>query len=245
MNLSESRPNTAITKILVVEDDAAINDVVCRRLSKMGLNAEPTFSGTEAIRALDANRFDLIITDLMLPGLFGEQVIELIRNRDTLVPIIVLSARTEIGDKVDVLSLGADDYITKPFDLDELSARVQAQLRRLAVMRKDDASESAPAALTAGKLTIKPEQRKISVGGVEVALTRTEFDLLEVLAQSPKRVFTKQELYEHLWNDTPPADDNTITTHISNLRSKLKSYGADSYIHTVWGIGFKLEVPQP
>lgn len=182
----------------------------------------------------------------MLPGMAGEQVIELIRNRDALVPIVVVSARTETRDKVDALSLGADDYLTKPFDLDELSARIQAQLRRSLALRsiKDDpCSESQPATLAIGVLNISPERRTLMIENAEIPLTRTEFEILQQLARHPKRVFTKQKLYEHIWNDAPPVDDNTITTHISNLRSKLKPYGADAYIQTVWGIGFKLEAP--
>lgn len=136
--------------MLVVEDDSAINDVICRQLSRLGVVPEPTFSGTEANRALDSEDFDLVVTDLMLPGMAGEQVIELIRNRDALVPIVVVSARTETRDKVDILGLGADDYLTKPFDLDELSARIQAQLRRSLALRliKDDPdNENQPATL--------------------------------------------------------------------------------------------------
>ncbi len=235
------------SRVLVVEDDSAINDVICRQLSRLGIHPEPAFSGTEAKRILDSEGFDLIITDLMLPGMAGEQVIGLIRDHDPLIPIIVVSARTETRDKVDVLSLGADDYLTKPFDLDELSARIQAQLRRSHALRSlklnDSSNESRSAALEIGALSINPEQRTLMIENTEIPLTRTEFELLELLARSPKRVFTKQALYKHLWNDTPSGDDNTITTHISNLRSKLKPYGADAYIQTVWGIGFKLEIP--
>ncbi len=236
-----------IPRVLVVEDDSSINDVICRQLSRLGVAPEPTFSGTEAKRALDSEDFDLIITDLMLPGMTGEQVIELIRSHDVLVPIIVVSARTETRDKVDVLGLGADDYLTKPFDLDELSARIQTQLRRSLAIRSakqnSDNDLDRSAALEIGVLSINVDQRTLTIEDTEIPLTRTEFELLELLAKFPKRVFTKQMLYEHLWNDTPPGDDNTITTHISNLRSKLKPYGADKYIQTVWGIGFKLEVP--
>ncbi|MCB6560643.1 response regulator transcription factor [Gordonibacter urolithinfaciens] len=239
-------PQQRTPRVLVVEDDSAINDVICRQLSRLGVVPEPTFSGTEANRALDSEDFDLVVTDLMLPGMAGEQVIELIRNRDALVPIVVVSARTETRDKVDILGLGADDYLTKPFDLDELSARIQAQLRRSLALRliKDDPdNENQPATLAIDILNINVDQRTLAIEDTVIPLTRTEFELLELLARYPKRVFTKQKLYEHIWNDTPPVDDNTITTHISNLRSKLKPYGADAYIQTVWGIGFKLEVP--
>lgn len=249
MNHNEYNWNPKTSKILVIEDDAAINDVICRQLSRMGIDSEPTFSGTEAKRALQVEDFDLVITDLMLPGLTGEKVIELIRDHDALIPIIVISAKTDTKDKVDALGLGADDYLTKPFDLDELSARIQAQLRRSSAVRSTKNSslvnKDQNANLELGALCTSRNQRSLTANGLEIPLAKTEFELLEVLARHPKRVFTKQELYGHLWNDVAPGDDNTITTHISNLRAKLKPYGADSYIQTVWGIGFRLEVPQP
>ncbi len=234
------------TSVLVVEDDAAINDILCRQVAKLGLTPEPAFSGTEAKRILELATFDLIMTDLMLPGMTGEAVVSLVRDTDPQVPIIVVSARSETSDKVDLLSLGADDYITKPFDLDELSARILVQLRNSSRRRSenDDSEEGSVPTLAVGELNLVPSQRSLTIHGNEVVLTRTEYDLLQLLAENPKRVFTKQELYEHLWNEPPTSDDNSINTHISNLRAKLKPYGADEYIQTVWGIGFKLEEPR-
>lgn len=233
--------------VLVVEDDASINDIICKQISKLGLSAEPVFSGSEAKRVLEQTTFDLIITDLMLPGMTGEDVVSFIRSTDDPVPIIVISARSETSDKVDLLSIGADDYITKPFDLEELSARILVQLRnssKRAESSQGVCDEYAASTIQIGGMRIVPSQRCLTVNGNEVSLTRTEFDLLQLLAENPKRVFTKQELYEHIWNEQPTNDDNSINTHISNIRSKLKLYGADKYIHTVWGIGFKIQEPE-
>lgn len=239
--------DTSVASILVVEDDASLNDIICKQISKLGLNAEPVFSGTEAKRAFEQAVFDLIITDLMLPGMTGEDVVSIIRSTDNSVPIIVVSAKSETSDKVDLLSIGADDYITKPFDLEELSARILVQLRnssKRAESSQGACEEYPTSTIQIGGIRIVPSQRFLTVNGSEVSLTRTEFDLLQLLAENPKRVFTKQELYEHIWNEQPASDDNSINTHISNIRSKLKPYGADKCIRTVWGIGFKVQEPE-
>ena len=232
--------------MLVVEDDSAINDVICRQLSRLGVVPEPTFSGTEANRALDSEDFDLVVTDLMLPGMAGEQVIELIRNRDALVPIVVVSARTETRDKVDILGLGADDYLTKPFDLDELAARVEVQLRHRSKQRGPRMNESrtshekASGTLVFRDWMLEPSSRTFLVSGSPLQLTRIEFNLLETMMRQPRRAFSKQDLFEAAWGEPYAGDDSTVTVHISNIRAKLKPSGTDAYIKTVWGIGFKL-----
>lgn len=232
--------------ILVIEDDAAINDVVCTRLRKEGYQVTPAFSGTEARFALDAQAFHLVITDLMLPGMTGEEVVSLVRQRNVTLPIIVISARTAAADKVDLLQLGADDYLTKPFDLDELTARVQVQLRRVAPASPGAAtaavsdSAASSASLSYRDWQLDPAARTFAIQEQTIALTRTEFAMLELLMAHPSRVFTKQELYEHAWNEPYAAQDGTVAAHISNLRAKLRPSGTDGYIETVWGIGFKL-----
>lgn len=232
--------------ILVIEDDAAINDVVCTRLRKEGYQVTPAFSGTEARFALVAQAFHLVITDLMLPGMTGEEVVGLIRQRNVTLPIIVISARTAAADKVDLLQLGADDYLTKPFDLDELTARVQVQLRRVAPASPGAAaaavndSAASSASLSYRDWQLDPVARTFAIQEQTIALTRTEFAMLELLMAHPSRVFTKQELYEHAWNEPYAAQDGTVAAHISNLRAKLRPSGTDGYIETVWGIGFKL-----
>ena len=234
----EARTLMDCAKVLVVEDDSAINDVVCRRLAKTGLAVESAFSGTEAKRLLTGQCFDLVITDLMLPGMSGEQVVQAARGLDEDLPVIVISARTSPADKVNLLTLGADDYLTKPFDLDELAARVQVQLRNSA--RRKEAAPAREETIAIGKWVIDPAERSLRSEGAEVCLTRTEFDIAAMLARNPKRVFTKQEIYERIWDEGYLGQENSVSTHVSNLRAKLKPTGTDSYIQTVWGIGFKL-----
>lgn len=250
--------------ILVIEDDPSINEVVCKRLEREGYEVCAAFSGTEARMLLgggtDAQSFDLVITDLMLPGLAGDELVSLIRNSagvQKYLPVIVISARTSPKDKVDLLSLGADDYLSKPFDLDELVARVQVQLRKSALIARPTASEADAASslarlsedeplgppITLGRIIADESQRQVSVDGTPISLTRTEFDLLILLLRHPKVVFTKQELYEHIWHEPYPGQENSVSAHISNIRAKLKPVGADDHIQTVWGIGFKAEAP--
>ncbi len=229
--------------ILVVEDDAAINEVVCARLRQEGYAVEPAFSGTEARLLLDARAFDLVITDLMLPGLPGEEVVKLVRARSAATPVIVTSARAEVADRIDLLALGADDYLVKPFDLDELAARVAVQLRRVALM----ASPSQPASsdvLAVGEWEVARAAKVLRVAGEELELTRTEFALVELLAAHPRQVFSKQALYEAVWGECFAGQESTISAHVSNLRTKLKSSGTDGYIQTVWGLGFRLVPPE-
>lgn len=225
----------ASARVLVVEDDVAINDVVCRRLERDGLRVVPAFSGTEACLLLGQGDFDLVICDLMLPGASGEDVVRAIRATDEGLPIIVASARTSPTDKVDLLTLGADDYLAKPFDLDELAARVQVQLRHRG--RGRGADEGAPVRF--GRWTLDHQARTLSVDGEPVALTRTEFNIAELMVEHPDRVFTKQELFEHAWGEPYAAQESTVSAHVSNLRAKLKPTGTDAYIQTVWGIGFR------
>lgn len=229
-------------RILVVEDDAAINDVVCKRLAQDGHTMVPAFSGTEAHLLLESgDPFDLVICDLMLPGLMGEEVIAFVRAVSVSLPIIVISARDAVSDKVDLLALGADDYLTKPFDLDELSARVAVQLRH--VRMQTDSAHLDEGRLKVGAWDLDRRGRTLEVNGESIDLTRTEFDILELLVANPKQVFSKQALYEHVWGECFVGQESTISAHVSNLRMKLKESGTDSYIQTVWGIGFRFVPP--
>lgn len=228
-------------RVLVVEDDAAINDVVCKKLHKSSFCPVSAYSGTEARLLLEAEApgtFDVIITDLMLPGLSGEELITQIRARDAAVPIIVTSAKAAAVDKVAVLQMGADDYLTKPFDLDELVARIHVQMRHAAPSAPE--AEKDEDIFCHGPLRIDVAARTVSAGAQDIPLTKTEFDMLALMAVHPGRVFTKQELYENAWGEPYAAQESTVAAHISNLRAKLKPQGADGLIQTVWGIGFKL-----
>lgn len=218
--------------ILIVEDDNDINHLLAEILKRNGYNVAQAYSGTEAKLLLDAGTFSLIILDLMLPGLTGEELVPIVRQKSN-VPIIILSAKETPQDKIHTLRLGADDYMTKPFDEGELLARIEANLRRVGSSRTD-----ASAMLTFKDLQLDKESRIVTAGGKAVTLTAREFDILELLMSSPKKVFTKSNLYRSVWNDEFYGDDNTVNVHISKIRSKL---GDGEYIQTVWGIGFKMQ----
>lgn len=228
-------------RVLIIEDDADINEIVATRLTRAGYTCQQAFSGSEAkmlLERADEKRADVVICDLMLPGATGEELVALIRSRDERTPIIVTSARTATSDRIDLLKLGADDYLTKPFDLDELEARIEVQLRH---RKGDSAARPAGRRLRFGAWELDPEARTFTVGGERIALTRIEFNIIEILMRRSTRVFTKQELFELAWGEPYAADDNTVNVHVSNIRAKLRASGTDGYIKTVWGMGFKLE----
>lgn len=241
-------------RILVIEDDVDINDVVAASLRKTGYVCVQAFSGSEARLLLKTAAaegeapFDLVITDLMLPGASGEELVRAIRaNSDA--PVIVVSARSDAADKVALLKLGADDYLTKPFDLDELLARVQVQLRHADVRRASasgapsDERLPEPAAATAMRYkdwTLDVDARTLLVREEPVRLTRLEFNILEALVRRPRKVFTKRELFEIAWNEESAVEEKAINVHVSNIRSKLRAAHSAGEIETVWGIGFKL-----
>ena len=236
--------------ILVVEDDSSISDVVCSTLSGSGFVCTPAYSGTEAKLLVESNEpFELAICDLMLPGMPGEDVVALIRSQGAM-PILVTSAKAQVVDRVALLRMGADDYLVKPFDLDELVARVEALLRRAGVFRGAASNAGGAGAVDAekpleyGTWRLFQEARRFEVAGEEVVLTRTEFDIVAALMRHPRKVFTKRELYRAVWNEDAAVEEKAISTHISNIRAKLRPSGTEGYIETVWGIGFKLaELP--
>ena len=239
--------------MLIVEDDADINQIVATHLARQGMTCTQAFSGSEArllLGAGDGFPFDVVVSDLMLPGCSGEELVGLIRERDPLVPIIVISARTATSDRIDLLKLGADDYLVKPFDLDELVARIEVQLRhRGGVQRSAAGADSAQAAGEAAPLRFRsweldPEARTFAVAGEPVSLTRIEFNILQTMMEHPRRVFSKRELFERAWGEPYSADDNTVNVHVSNIRAKLKASGTDGYLKTVWGMGFKLNAAE-
>ncbi len=221
--------------ILVVEDDPDINRLLCRVLEGAGYPCRPAFSGSEAVLWAEQYNYDLVLLDLMLPGLTGEEFIAQMRRRKTM-PIIVLSAKAGLEDRVNVLRLGADDFIPKPFDNVEVLARVEAQLRRY----KQFDREGGGAVLVHGDLTLDKEGVHVTAAGQTVALTAREFHILTLLMEHPKKVFTREQLYEQVWGGEYFGDDNTVNVHISNLRSKLAKASPKEYIKTIWGIGFKL-----
>lgn len=218
--------------ILVVEDDSAINALLCRVVSDAGYDCRGAFSGSEAALLAEKYDYDLILLDLMLPGLSGEEFIRQVRKGKTM-PVIVLSAKAGLEDRVNVLRLGADDFIPKPFDNAEVLARIEAQLRRYKKFSRGGAEEI----LTWGELSLDRESVRVTADGKEISLTAREFEILALLMSHPKKVFTREQIYQQVWGEEYMGDDNTVNVHISNLRAKL---GGNGYIKTVWGIGFKM-----
>ena len=225
-------------RILVVEDDAAINRVVCSYLGKMGAMCTAAFSGTEGLMHLAGGEdFHLVITDLMLPGASGEEV--LAAARAAAVPVVVLSARAAVADRVDLLRLGADDYLVKPFSPRELVARSRALLRRV---HAD--SEPQREVLEFGELTIDVSGHKVLVSGEEIDLTASEFKLLTTLSRYPGRVYSRMELVEKVLGYDFEGYERTIDSHVKNLRAKIGDNPRNpKWLHTVHGVGYRFEDP--
>lgn len=213
--------------IAVIDDDVPIGDLLEEILTREGYGVLRAYSGTEALYLLSQHKPDLVLLDLMLPGLPGEQVLPKIQG----IPVIVLSAKAAVQDKVDLLLSGAADYITKPFDTKELLARITVQLRG-----------SAPAGhrLTVGNLTLDSDTLTAWVGDSKTQLTRTESAILRLLMQNPEQVLSKGTLLDRISLDTPDCTERSLKQHISNLRKKLQEISGRDYIETVWGIGFRL-----
>ena len=214
--------------IAVIDDDLHINNMLCELLSREGYKVIRAFSGGEALAVLEETTPDLILLDLMMPGLSGEQVLP--RIRDT--PVIVMSAKVDVGSKVQLLMSGAADYITKPFDTKELLARIQVQLRRSRQITAD--------ILEYGGLTLDAELHEAKFGENAVKLTKTEFAILKILMQNPKQVITKSQILDRISADTPDCVESSLKVHVSNLRKKLRDASGLDFIEAVWGIGFKM-----
>lgn len=224
------------TKILVVEDDREINSMLCEMLDENGYAAEGAFTGMEGLSRLRSGSYDLLILDLMLPYKSGDAVLQELRSFSSL-PAIVISAKDTVQNKLDLFRLGADDYLTKPFDLDEVLVRVEAVLRRCG----SSEAQRAPEILQAGRLAVDTESKIASVDGQELVLTAKEYGILELLMRYPHKVFSKANLFESIWNEEYACEDNTLNVHMSNLRNKLKAADPETeYIKTVWGMGYRM-----
>lgn len=221
--------------ILIVEDEPDISLLLTKILTAAGYTTAQAYSGTEALLLLEKETPDLILLDLMLPGLSGEELLHEIRKtRHNDVSVLILSAKSSLQDKVTLLTAGADDYITKPFEPEEVIARIQAALRRSRCQRT-------PSHLTCKRLTLCPDTRKVLVSGIELSLTVREFDLLQLFLETPDKVYSRERLYELIWKGGYYGENNTVNVHVSNLRKKLKAADPEEeYIQTVYGIGFKL-----
>ena len=214
--------------IAIIEDDQTIGDLLEEVLQKEGYQVERAYSGTEAVYLLSQQRPDLALLDLMLPGLSGEEVLPHLAG----VPVIVVSAKVGVDDKVRLLLGGAADYLTKPFELPELLARIQVQLRK-------GASPLSPV-LRAGDVELDTASRQVTVSGAAVHLTKTEYAILKLLLQNPGQAVAKSVILERISLDTPDCTEYSLKQHVSNLRKKLREAGGQEYIQAVWGIGFRL-----
>jgi len=223
-----------MVSILVVEDDIHISEMLCELLQQNNFAPTAAYSGTEALLLLSQGGFSLVLLDLMLPGKTGEQVLEEIRKTSA-VPVIVLTARTDKETTVKLLQLGADDYIAKPFDNNELLARIGVGLRH-AVPQKPESAQ-----IIFKDITLDLDGYDAVLSGEKVGLSKREFEILRLMMTYPGKVFTKNNLYESVWGGEFLGDDNTVNVHISKLRAKLNALSPGvEYIQTVWGIGFKM-----
>lgn len=241
--------------ILIVEDDININNLLCEVLVKAGYTCEQAFSGTEAKLLLNIKEkaYTLVLLDLMLPGASGEEVLKEIRKHGRL-PVIVLTAKDSIDDKIGVLTDGADDYITKPFEIREVLARIQVQLRHIEVETKGEAEAETEVKTKAGMqegqysgrlefrdMVLTRSTFEVSIGGrVLPKITKQEFAILELLLKNPKQVFSKEDIFEYAWDEPYMGETKTLDVHISNIRKKIKTVTSDEYIETIWGIGYRL-----
>jgi len=230
--------NVKAPRVLIVEDDENINNLLREALTKHGLNCTQAFSGTEGLIVFKNDKFDLVLLDLMMPGMDGQTLTQRIREVSK-VPIIIVSAKSNVDSKVDLLTTGADDFIGKPFELKELIARVDVQLRHKEDEENQDDIEHAKV-MSFKDLTLDGEKYQVTVKGEDIGLTRQEFRILELFLKYPGKVFSKREIYEYAWNDVYIGEDKTINVHISNIRTKIKKISEDEYIDTIWGVGFRL-----
>lgn len=215
--------------ILIVDDDIHINNMLDDVLTREGYRVSHAYSGTEALFVLSSSKPDLVLLDLMLPGLNGEEVLPQISG----IPVIIISAKSDVRDKVSLLLCGAVDYITKPFDIDELTARIAVQLRKLS-------ASSGEHVLHYHDLTLNTDEHTAFINEEQVRLTKTEFAILKLLMTNPSQVITKSVLLDRISEDTPDCMESSLRVHISNLRRKLRDISGKDYIEAVWGIGFKM-----
>lgn len=217
-----------MSEILIIDDDSHINDMLSEALQNEGYTVSRAYSGTEAAMLLSGLRPDLILLDLMLPGLSGEKLLPTIKD----IPVIVISAKCDISDKVEMLTMGASDYITKPFDIRELLARIAVQLRH----KNDDFTNS----IAAGDITLYIDRLTAIINDTEIRLTRTECAILKLLMLNADSPIGKTTILEKISYDTPDCTERSLKQHISNIRHKLGEAGGRDYIESVYGIGFRL-----
>jgi DNA-binding response OmpR family regulator len=223
--------------VLVVEDEQDIAELLMLHLADLGLDATWCRDGAQALQLLRSRDWDLLLLDLRLPGLDGLEITRRLRSQGNRVPILMLTAKTTELDRVLGLELGADDYVSKPFSVVEVMARVKALLRRASM---DAAPERAASRIVRGALVVDEATRAVTLGAAHIELTAKEFDLLMFFAQFPGRVFRRAQLLDQVWGTGHDGYEHTVNSHINRLRAKLQAAGAaEEYILTVWGVGYK------
>lgn len=230
-------------RVLIVEDERELARLAALHLEDLGCEVDFAYDGSEGLAKALAGGFDLVLLDLMLPGIDGLEVCRRLRAQPDYVPILMLTARSTEDDRVLGLELGADDYLTKPFSLRELVARVKAIFRRMEAMAARDAPQDGP--LRVGPVEIDPERRQVRIADRSVSLTAKEFDLLHELARHPGRVFTRGELLDRVWSYGYEGYEHTVNSHINRLRAKIEDDPAEPrLVQTVWGVGYRFFDPQ-
>ncbi|WP_338753043.1 response regulator transcription factor [Bacillus sp. FJAT-52991] len=220
--------------ILIIEDNEDVNLMLAEALTDANYEVKSIYTGTDGISEIQNHTYDLILLDIMLPYKSGDEILKEVRSFSD-VPIIIISAKDMVSTKIDLLKVGADDYITKPFDLGEVVARVESNLRR------SHKQIQGSKLFQYKDLTLDDHAKRITVGDMEIELTAKEYMILELLLKQGGKVFTKANLYESVWQEDYLGDDNAVKTHISNLRNKLKKANPnEEYIETVWGLGYRL-----
>lgn len=224
-----------MSKILIIEDNKDVNALIKETLTDNEYSCDSAFDGLNGLKMAKDNEYDLILLDIMLPYKSGDEILKEIRTFSD-VPVIILSAKDMIGTKIDLLKLGADDYITKPFDLGELCARVESNLRRAQKSVKEDN------VIKYKNAVLDVDNKAVTVNDETLVLTAKEYMIMELLMKNQGKVFSKANIYESIWNEEYLGDDNAVKTHMSNLRNKIKKADdSEEYIETVWGLGYRLK----
>ena len=220
-----------LLSVMVIEDDKTINSLLCSIIAKSGYSADSAENGLDGLRKALSFDYNIILMDLMLPLKTGEEVLKELRKvKNT--PVIIISAKSEVYNRIELFKIGADDYITKPFDIDEVMLRIQAVLRR---------TEAQTSKILCFKgMKLDTDSKRVYIGNNELNCTATEYSVLEVMLKNPKTIFSKRRLYESISGDSYLNDDNTMNVHISNLRKKISKLTAEEYIETVYGMGYRL-----
>ena len=218
--------------ILVIEDDAMINGLICKVLKDHGYETESALDGVSGERMALEKDYELILLDLMLPGKTGEEILEDVRKVKS-TPAIILSAKNEVYNRIELLKLGADDYVCKPFDVDEVMLRIEAVLRR-------SGGAGQPSVMEYKNLRLEKDSKRVFIGDNEISCTAMEYGILELMLSNPNKVFSKRNLFESLTGEEYLSEDNTMNVHVSNLRKKIAKYTEEPYLDTVYGMGYRL-----